>query len=115
MSEKIYKIITEAEWQAVEAGGAYRGAAIDVADGYVHLSGANQVEETVEKHFRGQSGLLLLAFNTDDFDDALKWEPSRGGALFPHLYGELDLKKAVGRYRLEDLDDGSHRFPEGWQ
>ena len=85
----IYKIFRAAEYAEFVTAGVTKGAPIDVADGYVHFSTADQVEETVAKHFAGEDGLKLLGLEADELGDALKWEPSRGGALFPHLYREL--------------------------
>lgn len=85
----IYKIFRKAEFAAFERAGETRGAPVDVADGYVHLSTAEQVAETAAKHFSGERNLKLLALDSDALGDALRWEPSRGGALFPHLYRML--------------------------
>jgi uncharacterized protein (DUF952 family) len=82
----IYKIFRRPEWDAFRAAGENTGAPIDVADGYVHFSTAAQVAETAARHFASESDLVLLALNPDSLGDALKWEASRGGALFPHLY-----------------------------
>ena len=85
----IYKIFRKDEFDAFEEAGETWGAPIDVADGYVHFSTAEQVAETAAKHFSSESDLKLLALDSDRLGDALKWEPSRGGALFPHLYRKL--------------------------
>ena len=82
----VYKIFRRPEWDALRAEGRTAGAPIDLADGYVHMSTPAQVVETAAKHFAGESDLVLLAIETDTLGPALKWEPSRGGALFPHLY-----------------------------
>ncbi|WP_417685131.1 DUF952 domain-containing protein [Roseibium sp.] len=108
----IYKILPRSLWQEAEAQGCFRGAPVDLADGYIHFSTAEQVRETAAKHFAGQSDLLLAAFDADAFGDTMKWEPSRGGALFPHLYGSLDPKVAVWVRELPLDADGAHRFPE---
>ena len=93
----IYKILPRADWEAALAQGRFDGASIDLQDGYIHFSTAAQAQETAARHFRGQSGLVLAAFETDDLGPALRWEPSRGGQLFPHLYAPLDpaLARAV--------------------
>jgi uncharacterized protein (DUF952 family) len=91
----VYKIVAAAEWRAAEAKGVFSGAAIDLADGYIHFSSAEQVKETAAKHFAGQSDLLLVAIDADRLGGALKWETSRGGAPFPHLYAPLALNAVV--------------------
>lgn len=87
---RIYKILTRAEWRAAQAAGAFEGSAVDRQDGYIHFSTAGQAPETAARHFRGQDGLVVLEVEADDLGAALRWEPSRGGALFPHLYGVLE-------------------------
>jgi uncharacterized protein (DUF952 family) len=107
----IYKICTAAEWREAERAGVYRGSAVDLKDGFIHFSTAEQAAETAAKHFAGQRDLVLVAVDADAFGDGLKWEPSRGGVLFPHLYGELPLK-AVQRVDPLPLDEtGRHVFP----
>jgi uncharacterized protein (DUF952 family) len=103
----VYKIVSAPEWRAAEAEGVFRGAAIDIADGYIHFSGAEQVEETAAKHFAGQTDLLLVAIDAARLGDALKWEVSRGGALFPHLYAPLSFDGVV---RVSPLPDVGGRF-----
>ena len=94
---RIYKICTAAEWREAERAGAYRGSAVDRRDGFIHFSTAEQAAETAAKWFAGQRDLVLVAVDADALGDALKWEPSRGGALFPHLYGELPLDRRAAR------------------
>ena len=107
----IYKICTAAEWREAERAGVYRGSAADQKDGFIHFSTAEQAAETAAKWFAGQRDLVLVAVNADALGDKLKWEPSRGGALFPHLYGELDMK-TVRRVDPLPLDEtGRHSFP----
>lgn len=107
----VYKICTVALWAEAERERVFRGAPVDFADGYIHFSTAAQVAETLAKHFSGQPDLLLVEVNTARLGDALKWEPSRGGALFPHLYGVLDLA-AVNRVMALPLDvAGRHALP----
>ncbi len=107
----IYKICTAAEWREAEAAGAYRGSAVDRADGFIHFSTGEQARETAAKWFAGQRDLVLIAVYGDALGEKLKWEPSRGGALFPHLYGELPLA-AVRRVDALPLDNsGRHVFP----
>jgi uncharacterized protein (DUF952 family) len=83
----IYKIGSASLWRAAEKAGVFHGSEDDRRDGFIHFSTADQVEETAAKHFAGQADLLLIAVDSAKLGDALKWEPSRGGALFPHLYG----------------------------
>jgi uncharacterized protein (DUF952 family) len=107
----IYKICPVGLWQEAERLGVFRGAAIDLSDGFIHFSTAEQVEETAAKHFSGQTGLVLVSVDAERLGESLKWEPSRGGALFPHLYGELVLTTVT---RVEPLPlgpDGRHVFP----
>lgn len=87
----IYKICSKVAWQQAESVGTFAGAEIDLKDGYIHFSTGEQVKETATKHFAGQQGLVLVAIESDRLGEALKWEVSRGGAEFPHLYGELDV------------------------
>jgi uncharacterized protein (DUF952 family) len=87
---RVYKILSGAEWEAAKAVGRFEGAAIDLTDGFIHLSTAAQAQETARLHFAGQAGLVLLRLDAERLGAALKWEPSRGGQLFPHLYGPLD-------------------------
>lgn len=108
----IYKIFLRPEWDALAGSGQSQGAPIDLADGYIHLSTAAQVAETAAKHFAGQSDLVLVAVDTDALGDALKWEPSRGGALFPHLYRDMVLSDVVWDKSLP-LGAAGHIFPEG--
>ncbi|MEM9279208.1 MAG: DUF952 domain-containing protein [Pseudomonadota bacterium] len=114
MTTKIYKIVTQSQWGEAVKSGVFEGAPVDLADGYIHFSTAEQVRETAAKHFHGQTNLLLVTFDADGFGDKLKWEPSRGGALFPHLYAELKTDDAVSIVELADLPDGGHRFPENF-
>lgn len=92
---RAYKILARAEWEAARAAGRYDGSAVDLKDGFIHLSTAAQAAETARRHFAGQTGLVVVELETDDLGPALKWEPSRGGDLFPHLYGPLDPAKAL--------------------
>jgi len=107
----IYKICTAAEWREAERAGAYRGSAVDAKDGFIHFSTAEQAAETAAKHFAGQRDLVLVTVDGDALGDGLKWEPSRGGALFPHLYGELPLKAVLRVDALPLGADGRHEFP----
>jgi len=93
----VYKILARAAWDDAVAAGRFDGSPVDLADGFIHFSTAAQAQETAARHFRGQQGLVVAAFEADALGEALRWEPSRGGQLFPHLYGPLDpaLAKAV--------------------
>ena len=106
----VYKIVSIAAWRAAEAAGVFAGAPVDLADGFIHFSTAAQVAETAAKHFAGQMDLLLVAIDGATLGDALKWEPSRGGALFPHLYAPLDPRAAVSVRPLPLGADGAHDF-----
>lgn len=108
----IYKIFRRAEWDALVARGETLGAPVDLADGYVHMSTAAQVTETASRHFVGESDLVLLALETDRMATDLKWEPSRGGQLFPHLYRPLRLSDVIWDKSLP-LGATGHIFPEG--
>lgn len=108
----IYKICSASAWREAERQGAFRGSADDKRDGFIHFSTASQVPGTVAKHFAGQSGLFLVAVDADALGDALRWEPSRGGELFPHLYGELDTGEVTAILDLRMRSDGSHDIPE---
>jgi len=105
----IYKILRAPEWAELQAQGETAGAPIDVTDGYIHFSTADQARETAAKHFAGEDGLLLLALEADALSP-LKWEPSRGGALFPHLYGPLRLADVLWSKPLPLAGD-IHEFP----
>jgi uncharacterized protein (DUF952 family) len=111
MHSTIYKISPEAPWREAEKSGTFTGAPIDLADGYIHFSTADQVAETAAKHFAGQNGLLLVAIDTAKLGEALKYEPSRGGALFPHLYAPLDLAAVKWVKPLPVGPSGKHEFP----
>src|ERR1043166_6153917 len=110
-STTIYKICDAAARQAAERVGEFAGAPVDLADGYIHFSAADQVRETAAKHFAGQRDLVLVAVDADALGPALKWEPSRGGALFPHLYGKLPLTAVRWSKPLPLGPDGRHVFP----
>jgi len=97
MNDKVvYKLLDRDEWARAETRGRYDGAPVDLADGYIHLSTGAQVVETARRHFVGVTGLTLVGFDADALGEALRWEPSRGGDLFPHLYGPLPATAAVG-------------------
>jgi len=106
----IYKIFRGPEWKALQENGRTYGAPIDLEDGYIHFSTAAQATETAAKYFSQIQGLWLVAFDTEAMGDALKWEPSRGGDLFPHLYRPLVLDEVVWAKPLP-FDAGQHNFP----
>jgi len=109
----IYKICDLASWRAAEALGIYRGSADDARDGFIHFSTAAQLAETAAKHFAGQTGLMLVAIDAErSSQDRLKWEPSRGGDLFPHLYAALPLAAVRWARPLADEVDGRRPLPE---
>jgi len=107
----IYKISPAALWRESERAGVFTGAPIDLADGYIHFSTAEQVRQTAALHFKGQTDLVLAAVDTAALGSALRYEASRGGALFPHLYGMLPMT-AVRWARPLPLGTGGHEFPE---
>ena len=92
----IYKILPRAAWDEAVAQGRFEGSPVDLHDGYIHFSTAAQAQETAARHFRGQAGLVVVAIEASSLGAALRWEPSRGGQLFPHLYGPLDPALAQG-------------------
>jgi uncharacterized protein (DUF952 family) len=108
----IYKICSASAWREAERRGTYTGSADDVRDGFIHFSTAAQVADTARKHFFGQTGLFLIAVDAGMLGEALRWEPSRGGDLFPHLYGELDLGAVTAVLDLRARSDGGHDVPE---
>lgn len=107
----IYKICTRAEWDAAVEAGRFDGAPVDLADGYIHFSTAGQVAETARRHFAGQTDLVLVAVDVHALGADLKWEPSRGGDLFPHLYCPLPVSTAQSVVALPLGGDGVHQFP----
>lgn len=109
---KIYKIFRAEEWAQLRKDKSTLGAPIDVVDGYVHFSTAAQAQETADKHFAGQDGLFLLGCDSAQMGDDLKWEISRGGAEFPHLYRALKLEDVEWAQPLP-LVNGTHQFPAG--
>jgi uncharacterized protein (DUF952 family) len=108
----IYKILPEAMWRDAQRAGVFHGSEVDLRDGYIHFSTAEQAVETAAKHFAGQRDLVLLEVGADALGDALKWEPSRGGALFPHLYAPLDVKLVRRVDPLPLGASGRHVFPK---
>jgi uncharacterized protein (DUF952 family) len=108
----IFRLLAADAWHAAQAAGSFEGGPHDARDGFIHFSSAEQVAETAARHYAGQAGLVLLWVDSDALGAALRWEPSRGGALFPHLYGVLPVA-AVTRVEALSLGaDGKHLFPE---
>ena len=107
----IYHICRREEWEAARVSGRYPGSSQDKADGFIHFSGADQVKASAARHRAGQTGLVLLAVDESRLGPALKWEPSRGGALFPHLYGPLPVEAVIAAHDLPLGADGLHVFP----
>ena len=108
----IYKICERAQWRAAEAAGQYRGSGVDERDGFIHLSTAAQVAETASKHFAKAADLMLVAVDAAALGAQLRWERSRGGDLFPHLYAALPLQAVRWARRLPDEVEGRRPFPE---
>lgn len=105
---RVYKILPRTAWDEATASGRFEGSPIDLKDGYIHFSTAEQARETAAKHFHGQPGLVLVVFDAADLGSELRWEPSRGGRLFPHLYGPLDPALALG---VTDAPLGPDQIP----
>jgi uncharacterized protein (DUF952 family) len=112
MTQTVFKLVDRTSWQAAERSGAFAGSPADVRDGFIHLSTAAQVPETATRHFAGQSDLVLVAVAVERLGDALRWEPSRGGALFPHLYAPLPLGAVLWVADLPLDATGRHVFPQ---
>ncbi|MEI9850029.1 MAG: DUF952 domain-containing protein [Sphingomonas sp.] len=111
MDTTAYKILTADQMTALEHQGSFAGAPIDLADGYIHLSAAAQLTGTADKHFAGQTGLWIAAVDLEALGDAVRWEVSRGDALFPHLYAPLPLSAVIAYSPMERDDDGNVRLP----
>jgi uncharacterized protein (DUF952 family) len=111
MSQPIFKICPRTLWQAAEKAGRFDGAPVDLADGYVHFSSAEQARETAARHFAGVDDLLLITVDAEALGEKLRWEPSRGGELFPHLYGSLPMSAVLQVAPLPLGPDGAHVFP----
>ena len=109
-----YKILTAEQYAQLKADGVFKGAPVDLADGYIHLSTRDQAAETVAKHFAGQDRLVMVMVDLAPFGEAIRWEESRGGALLPHLYADLPITAVAGKVVLRIGDDGTHSFPAGF-
>lgn len=113
MTDVAFKLVDRDAWEQARAQGAFDGSAVDHADGYIHMSTAAQLAETARRHYAGRSGLVLLTVDTAALGEALRWEQSRGGDLFPHLYGPLPLAAVTAERGLSVRDDGAMVFDDG--
>lgn len=111
MPQFVYKICAESLWRQAEAAGRFDGAPVDLADGYIHLSTAGQLRETAARHFRDATGLLLVTVDAAALGKNLRFEPARGGDLFPHLYAALPMAAVERVEPLPVGPEGQHRFP----
>lgn len=107
----IYKILTTDQWNTLQSAGEFAGAPIDIQDGYVHFSTEGQLQTTADKHFQGQTGLFILAVDAEEVEADLKWEPSRGGDLFPHLYSTMKLDQVMWIRPVQSSGD-QHHLPD---
>ena len=114
MNDPIFHICRQSEWEDAQSRGAYAGSSQDAADGFIHFSDRSQVAASAAKHRAGQSGLVLLSVDPTALGTALKWEPARDGALFPHLYGALPVGAVIAVAPLPLGPDGRHVFPKGF-
>lgn len=112
MTDIAYKVVAAGEWRVAVAEGRYEGSAVDLADGYIHMSTEDQLAETLRKHYAGQSDLLMLSVDLSRFNENLVWEPSRGGALFPHLYAPLPVAAVTASRALSVTTDGEIIFKD---
>ena len=106
-----YKVLTAEQMERLETEGIFTGAPVDLADGYIHLSTSGQLDETIAKHFVGHENLHLAAVDLEALGAAVEWEPSRGGALFPHIYAPLPLSAVIACGPLERDHDGKVKLP----
>ena len=112
MSDQIvYKVMSTAELQQLQRDGVFHGSPADIADGYIHLSCGSQVAATLDRHFSGVDGLVLAAVDLSVLGNAVRWEPARGGQLFPHIYGLLPVGAVVSFATLERTPDGAVKLP----
>lgn len=113
MPQTVYKICEQAEWSQAERQGRYDGSTVDLNDGYIHLSTRDQLAETAAKHFAGRRDLVLIAFSPTELSQGLRWEPARGGALFPHHYGSINPDWARRIWPLRNGADKGPVIPDG--
>jgi len=111
-SALIYKVCETADWRVAEAAGTYGGAKVDLTDGFIHFSTAGQLRETVRRYFAENSDLMLIEVKVQALGARLKWEPSRGGDLFPHLYGDLPMAAVSRTWAFPLGADGARQFPQ---
>jgi|SRR5215469_10181401 len=112
MSDRIvYKVMPKAEHQQMQRDGVFHGSPVDIADGYIHLSSRCQLAATLDRHYSGVTGLMLVAVDLSRLGDTVRWEPARDGALFPHIYGRLPMEAVVSVTPVERAADGSVRLP----
>jgi uncharacterized protein (DUF952 family) len=111
-AREVYKIVPKSLWQNAKENGVFAGASIDLEDGFIHFSTREQLRETADKHFHGQSDLMLIAVDAAALGSQLIYEVSRGGALFPHLYAPLEFNAVLSEQELPLDDTGRHIFPE---
>ena len=107
----VYKIMSAAELKQMQRDGVFRGSPADIADGYIHLSCGSQLAATLDKHFSGVDGLMLAAVDLSRLGDTVRWEPARGGQLFPHIHGVLTMDSVVSVVALERTPDGAVKLP----
>ncbi len=107
----VYKIMSAAELDQLRRDGVFLGSPVDIADGYIHLSRGSQLAETLARHFSGVDGLMLAAVDLSLLGDTVRWEPARGGQLFPHIHGSLPIAAVVSAAPLERSADGAIRLP----
>ncbi|WP_409562398.1 DUF952 domain-containing protein [Hyphomicrobium sp. MC8b] len=114
MNKIVFKIATVREWSKATIDGVYTGSVDDRRDGFIHLSAQHQLPGTLEKHFKDKGDLVLIAFEASTLGPELKWEQSRGGDLFPHLYGNLSVSEAMWQRHLQNDENGIPRIEEEW-
>ncbi len=107
----VYKVMSAAELQQMQRDGVFHGSPADIADGYIHLSCGSQVAATLDRHFSGVDGLMLAAVDLSVLGDNVRWEPARGGQLFPHIYGPLPVGAVIAVATLERSPNGAVRLP----
>ena len=107
----VYKVMSEAEHQQMQRDGVFLGSPVDTADGYIHLSSRSQLAATLDRHFSGVTGLMLVAVDLSRLGDTVRWEPARGGELFPHIYGRLPIAAVVSVTPVQRAADGSVKLP----
>jgi uncharacterized protein (DUF952 family) len=114
MTKKVYKIAKAADWRQASSRGSFVGSVDDLRDGFIHLSTEHQLRGTLEKHFRDEGDLVLIAIEAETLGSSLKWEVSRGGDLFPHLYGEIPTAVTLWQRALNLGTDGVPQLDKTW-